>query len=171
VPLGKVIGGQLGGQSAPSERQSGGDHRHDRGRAADHAQQIRQQARGPQAEKHERDLEGLRGVGRAARGSRQRDPDHAQQDRGHRQVLMPSGVLVEQALGEEHQRHQPGRQRRLHDDQRRQQQGHDLKRPAQDRQAGAGEPAGTPEQVPDERHAEVLLAGRLLGVHRLKGDP
>jgi hypothetical protein len=80
-------------------------------------------------------------------------------------------MLVEHPLREEHQHQQPGRERRLHHHQRSQQQGGNLQRPTEDRQARPGQPACASEQVEGQRQAQVLLAGRLLGVHRLEGDP
>jgi hypothetical protein len=80
-------------------------------------------------------------------------------------------MLAEHALREEHQHQQTGGEGRLHDHQWSEQQGQHLQRPAQDRQAGAGQPAGSPEQAPGERQAQVLLVGRLLGIHRLERDP
>gem|GEM_PF-3870417 len=80
-------------------------------------------------------------------------------------------MLAEHSLRQEHQHQQPRRERRLHHYQRREQQCHDLQRPAEDRKPGARQPAGTPQQAPGQRQAQVLVVGRLLGVHRLEGDP
>jgi len=80
-------------------------------------------------------------------------------------------VLAEHPLREEHQHQQAGRQRRLHEHQRSQQQGDHLQRPAEDRQACAEQPARAPDQVLGQRQAQVLLVGRLAGLHRLEGDP
>jgi len=135
------------------------------------AQQIREQAREREADKHERDRQALAGLAHAARGREQARSDHADDDREHRQALGASGVLAEHPLAQEQQHQQSRRERRLHDDQRRQQQRHDLQRPAENRQARAEHPAGAPEQPPHERHPQVLLPRRLPGVHRLQGDP
>jgi hypothetical protein len=80
-------------------------------------------------------------------------------------------VLAEQVLGEEHQHQQAGGEGGLHDDERGQHQRHDLQRPAEDRKAGAGEPAGPPRETPCQSEAQVLLVGGLLGVERLERDP
>lgn len=80
-------------------------------------------------------------------------------------------MLAEHALRDEHQHEQADGKRRLYDHERSQQQGEDLQRPAEDRQPCAGQPAGAPEQAPDERYAQVLLVGRLPGVQRLECDP
>jgi hypothetical protein len=64
----------------------------------------------------------MRRVGRG----RQPRADHPENDRAHRQVLVAPGVLAEHPLGEEHQHEQAGGERRLHDHQRSQQQGHHL---------------------------------------------
>jgi hypothetical protein len=86
-------------------------------------------------------------------------------------VLVTPGVLVQHPLREEHEHQQADGERRLDHHQRSQQQGHDLQRPTKDRQACAEEPASTPDQVPSQCQAQMLLVGRLLGVHSLEGDP
>ncbi len=106
-----------------------------------------------------------------ARWSGQPRADHAGHDRRHRHVLRAAGVLVEHALCKEHQHQQARGERRLHDDQRREQQRDDLQRPAEDRQARSEQPARAAHQAPGERQAQVLIVRRLLGVHRLQGDP
>ncbi len=171
MPLGEVVGGELGRDPAPGEAETGADHRHRRGRAVDRAQQIGQQARDRQDAQHDRDRQFLGGVRVAARGGREPRADHADHDRAHREVLVAPGVLAEHPLRDEHQHEQAGGERGLDDHQRRQQQGEDLQRPAEDRQPRAGEPASAPEQTPDERHAQMLLVGRLPGVERLERDP
>ena len=66
---------------------------------------------------------------------------------------------------------QAGRKRRLHHDQRREQQRDQLQRPAEDRQPRAEQPACAAQQAPGEREAQMLAVRRLLGVHRLQRDP
>lgn len=108
---------------------------------------------------------------RAAGGRRQRGAEDAEEDRGHREVLVAPRPLAEHPLGDEHQHDKAGCEGRLHDDERRQQQGHDLQRKPQDGEPGAEQPARAFDQTPGKRQAQVLLAWRLLGVHRLEGDP
>jgi len=55
MPLGEIVGSKLCRHPAPTEGQARADHRHDRGRAREQAQQVWQQAREPEADKHERD--------------------------------------------------------------------------------------------------------------------
>ena len=97
--------------------------------------------------------------------------DHADHDCDHREVLVAPGVLAEHSLREEHQHEQSTGERRLHDDERRQQQRDDLQRPAENRQSRAEQPAPTSKQAPDERDAKMLAVRRLLRVHRLQRDP
>ena len=113
----------------------------------------------------------LGGVAVGARRRGERDADHAEDDRAHRQVLVAPRVLAEDALREEQQDQQTDRERRLDDDQRREQQRHDLQRPAEHRQAGAHQPARALRQAPNERDPQVLARGRLAGVQGLDGDP
>jgi len=108
VPLVEVIGRQLGGHAAPGERQAGARHRHDRGRAPDRAQQVREHARRAQAHEHERDRQVPGAAGGGARWGGERDAEHAEHDRQHRQVLAPAGVLAQHPLGQE-QEHQQAR--------------------------------------------------------------
>ena len=171
MSLGEVVGGELGGHPAPGEGKPRADHRHRRGGATNHAQQVGQQTDHGQCGEHDRDQEIVGGVRRAERGSRQACADHADHDCADRQVLVAPGALAEHPLGEEHQHQQTAGERRLHDHQRGQQQREHLQRPAEDRQAGAEQPTGAPEEVLGQRQAQVLLMGRLPGLHRLEGDP
>lgn len=171
MPGRKVVGGELGRHSAPAERQAGADHRYLGMLTAHSAQQIGQQAGDAQADQHQRDGQILGGVRGAARGREQARAHHTEHDRAHRHVLVAPSVLAEHSLCQEQQHQQAERERRLHDHQRSQQQRHDLEREAEDRQARAQQPAGAPDQAPRQRQAQVLVVGRLLGVHRLQGDP
>jgi len=67
------------------------------------SQRIGQQARDAEPEQHERDCEILRAVAGDPRRRCQPGADHADHDRGHREVLAPPGVLVQHPLREEHQ--------------------------------------------------------------------
>jgi len=80
-------------------------------------------------------------------------------------------VLAEHPLGEKHQNQKARSEGRLDHHQRRQQQGEDLKRPAEHRQPCAGQPARPAEQAAHQRQAQVLVGGRALGIHRLEGNP
>lgn len=135
------------------------------------AEQVGQQAGEAETDEHKRDRELLGGVGVAAGGCEQPGPDDAQDDRRDRQVLVFAGVLAEHPLCHQHQHEQPGRERRLYDDERSEQQRDHLQRPAEDREAGPEQPAGPPDQAPDEGQTQVLVVGRLLGIHRLERDP
>jgi hypothetical protein len=86
-------------------------------------------------------------------------------------VLVAPRVLAQHALAEEQQHEQTDGERRLHHHERRQQQREHLQRPPQHRQSRAEQPAGTLQQADHERRSQVMLAGRLLGIHRLQGDP
>jgi hypothetical protein len=108
---------------------------------------------------------------RMTRRGRERGTDYAEHDCRHGGVLIASRVLAEHALGKEEQHQQAGSQRWLHDDQRRQQQGHHLQRPAQDRESRAQQPPGAPDQAYDKGRPQVLVVGRLSCIQRLQGDP
>lgn len=167
----EVVGCKLRRDATPTPCQARTDDRHAGGRASDYTQHVGEQACQSQPDQHDRDRQALGAVARRARGGRQAGPDHADHDRDHRQVLFAPRVLVKHPLSEEHQDKQARRERRLHDDQRGQQQRDELQRPAEDRQAGAEQPTGPAHQAPYEREAQMLAAWRLLGVHRLEGDP
>lgn len=109
----------------------------------------------------------MRVAGRGSQGS----AEDAEHDRGHRDVLVASGVLPEHALSDEQQHQQARGQRGLHDHKGREQQRYDLQRPAENREAGAEQPPGALDQSRDQRDAQVLLVGRLPGIQRLQGDP
>ncbi len=171
MPLREIVRRELRRDAAPSAGQAGAHHRDRCRRARQQPQGIRQEARHAQAEEHERDRKILGAVARRAWWRRQpgaRDADH---DRGHRQVLDATRVLMQHALGKEHQYEQPRGERRLHDHERRQQQRDELQRPAEDRQARAEQPARAAQQAPREREAQVLAVRRFLRVQRLQRDP
>jgi len=168
---GEVIGGELCRNAAPAEGHSRADHRDLRVGAPERAQQIRQHARHCQADEHQQDRQLLPRLARVARGGEQPRAEHAEHDRDRRQVLVASRVLAEHPLAQEQQHEQPCGERRLHHHQGREQQRHDLQRPAENRQSRADQPAGTPEESLHERQSQVLVVGSLLGVHRLEGDP
>jgi len=166
----EVVGGELGGDRAPAEGEACADHGHDRVRAAERAHQIGDQAGGSEAHQHQRDRELLRVHG-AARRRRQAGADDAGDDHAHRDVLVATGRLAEDALAEQHQHQEARGQSGLHHDQRRQHQRQHLQGEAEDRQAGAGQPAHAPQESPHERQPQVLVIGRLTGVESLEGDP
>jgi hypothetical protein len=168
---GEVIGGELRRHAAPAKRKARAEHRHLRTGATERTQQVRREGRQSQAEERERDDELLGGVARAARRRAQPGADHAEHDGAHGDVLVTPGVLAQHPLGDQHQHEQTRRERGLHHGERREQQRHNLKRPAEDRQPRAEHPARAPDESPHERHAQVLLLRRVLGVHRLQRDP
>jgi len=151
VSRGDVVRGELGRHPAPAERQTCADHRHLSLLTAEHAQQVGKQARHAQADQHQRDGQLLGGMRGAARGGEQARAHHPQHDRAHCHVLVAPRVLAEHPLGQEQQHQQAHRQGWLHHHQRSQQERHNLKRKAKDRQAGAQQPAHPPDQAPDER--------------------
>ncbi len=167
----EIVGGELGRNAAPAAREAGAHHRHLRDRVPESPQDVGEQAGKRKTQQHQRDrqlLPGLAALTRRRAQSRADDPDD---DREHRQVLVASRVLAEHALAEEQQHQQARGERRLHHHQRGQHQRDDLQRPAENRQSRAKQPASAPEQATDQGQAQVLLVGRLLGVHRLEGDP
>ena len=167
----EVVGGELRRDTAPAAGEAGADHRQCRRRTRQQPQRVREQAREGEAEQHERDREILRAVAGRSRRRGHACADHADHDRGHREVLAPSGVLAEHSLREEHQHEQPGGERRLHDDERSEQQRDYLQRPAEDRQPCAEQPAGTAQQAPGERETQMLAGRRVLRVECLQRDP
>lgn len=130
---GEVIGGELGGHATPAESESGADHRHLGARVAEHAQRVGDEARERERGEHHGDRQLLGGVRGTAWRREQSGADYADHDRADRHVLIASCMLAQHALGEQHQHKQPGRQCRLYDDQRREQQREYLQRPAEDR--------------------------------------
>ncbi len=123
---GKVIGGELGRHAAPAEGEPRTDHRHLGARVAEHAQRVGHEARQRECGEHHGDRQLLGCVGRAAWRREQAGADHADHDRADRHVLIAPRVLAQHPLREQHQHEQSSGQRRLHDDQRREQQRQDL---------------------------------------------
>ncbi len=134
------------------------------------AQQVGQQAHERDATEDEIKLGAAREVG-ALVGGRDRDPGDAEHDRRHRDVLVAARALAEHPLSGEHQHEQAGGERGLNDDQGREFERDHLQRPAEHRERRAEQPAFAPQQSRRERESQVCLCGRLLGVHRLEGDP
>jgi len=167
----EIVRGQLRGDPAPRECEPGAHHRDRCGRAVHRAQQVGEQARRAQRDEHDDERELVGCVRRAARGGREPDARHTGEDREDAQVLIAARRLSQHALAGEHQHEQAHGQRRLHHDQRREQQRHDLKRPPQHREPGTEQPAPTPHQSSRQREAQVLLVRRLARVERLQSDP
>jgi hypothetical protein len=133
-------------------------------------QHVGQQARPRQ--KRERHVEReVANVFVAAVGRRERNAGDADHDRSHREVLDATSSLAEQALPHEHEHQQAGGERRLHDDQRREDQRDHLQRPAEHREPRAEQPAPASDQPRGKRQPQMVVQRRLLGVHRLIGDP
>jgi len=127
-----VIGGELGCDAAPRERQPCPDHRHGRRRAAHEAHYVRQHRQ--QAEPDERECDRLvTDVRGRVRWRGERRAEHPEHDGRNRHVLVPACALSEHPLADEHQHEQAGRERRLHDHQRGQQERENLQRKAEDR--------------------------------------
>jgi len=116
---GEVIRGELRRHAAPAKGHARTDHRHRSARAPERAQHVWEHARHCQGDEHERDRQGLACVMGMARRGRECGTDHAEHDCRHGAVLIASRVLAEHALCKEEQHQQAGRQRRLHNDQRR----------------------------------------------------
>jgi hypothetical protein len=107
----------------------------------------------------------------AALGRGEGDPDDADEDRRHGEVLAPAGALVEHPLADEHQHQQAAGERRLHDDERREQQRDHLQREAENGQRRARQPACAHGELPQQADAQVVLGVHLARVERLKGNP
>jgi hypothetical protein len=167
----QIVGGKLRRDTTPAEGKACADHRDDRARSPQRSKQVGQHAGEAKADEHDRDRQGLARVVGIARRRRQGGADDPEHDRGHRDVLVAAGVLAQHALPDEQQHQQAGSQCRLHDDQWRQQQSHNLQRPAEDRQSRSEQPAGASEESRDECQPQVLLVGCLACVQRLQGDP
>jgi hypothetical protein len=138
---------------------------------SERAQQVGQQADHRETKEHERDRQLLAGRARVTRWSEHRRAEHAQDDRQHRHVLVAPSMLAQHPLAEEQKHQQANRERWLHDHQRGEQQRQHLQRPPEHRQPRPQQPARAAQQAYDQRHPQVLLVGRLLGIHRLQGDP
>ncbi|TMK27397.1 MAG: hypothetical protein E6G62_00250 [Actinobacteria bacterium] len=164
------VGGERCGDAAPAERQPRSDHRHDGRRTTQGAQQVWEQAGHAEADEHEGDRQPA-GVAGGVRRREQGGTHHPDHDRPDGEMLVASAMLAEQALGEEHQHQQARGERGLDDDERREHQRDDLKRPAEHRETRSGEPACPPGKTPCERQPQMLLVWGLLGVQRLQGDP
>lgn len=134
------------------------------------AQQVWQQAHERDATEDEIELGTAREVGVLV-GGRDRDPSYSEHDRRHRDVLVAACALAEHPLSGEHQHEQARGQRGLNDDQGREFEGEHLQRPAEHRERRAEQPAFAPQQPRRQRKSQVRLCGRLLGIHRLEGDP
>lgn len=134
------------------------------------AQHVWQQAYRRQSGKHDIEREAAH-VFVASLWCHQRDARHSHDDRDHRDVLEATCTLAKHALAGKHQHEQPRRQRWLHDDQGRKDQGDHLQRPPNQREPRSEQPSWALDQAPHEREPQPVLRGGLPGVHRLVGDP
>jgi len=100
---------------------------------------------------------GVRGQ-RVALGGRQRHPDDAERDRGHGQHLARADWLGVVAGAGDEQEDEAGRQRRLHDGQRSEQERADVQTEAHDHDQAAGDPARPAEQARDQGQPHGVLA-------------
>jgi hypothetical protein len=170
-PLVRVrrIGDELRRQAAGRERgagRQGGDDAVD----APPAQGIGSEGDG--AERRERSCE--RPPADVVRGGAGRGggkPGHPRDDRPDRECVASSHGLVERAGAEREQEHEAEGQGRLHDGQGREQKRRRLKRPAEQPQSGAGEPAGPTSEPRDERQAQAAILGHHARLDRLQRDP
>jgi hypothetical protein len=164
-----VVRRELRREAAPREAEARSDHRDRRHAPPGRGEQVRSHREDAEPHEHERQHEVV-GVRGAAFGGGQRDPHDAHDDREHREVLAPAGVLVEHPLRGEHEHDQARGERRLDDYERSEQERDDLQRPAQDGHRRAELPARLAQQSPGERGSQVLIVGRLLGLGGLEGD-
>ncbi len=171
MPVCEIVGCELRRDAAPAARNAGSEHRQRGRRACQEPHEVWQQRGETEADEDGGDRDVLGAVASRAGRRKQGRADHAEDDREHRDMLAAPGVLAEHPLGEQQKHEQAAGKRRLHDDERREQQRDDLQRPAEDRQSGAEEPARAADQSQRERHAQVLALRRLLRVHRLQRDP
>jgi len=164
------VGDELVGQAAPGEAEPGADHRRVGDPPARELEQERRRGRDAEQAQHDVDRDAVDVVGVVARGER-RDPDDAGDDRADREQLAPPRPLAQQPLAREQQHEQPGRERRLHDDERRIRERDDLQRPAEHRHAGSEQPARACHKVRQERDPQRVAVGRVASVERLDRDP
>ncbi|GAC1437506.1 MAG: hypothetical protein NVSMB51_11680 [Solirubrobacteraceae bacterium] len=134
------------------------------------AQGIWRRSEQANARERERQRRGARVGGRMLRCER-RDAGNTAGDRCDRRELTRSGALAEQPLGGHQQHRQAERQRRLHDDQRRERKCEDLQRPAEDRHRRAGEPAAAAQQCAKQRRPQPVAGIDGAGVECLDCDP
>jgi hypothetical protein len=164
-----VVGRELRREAAPGEAEARSDHRDRRHAPPGRGQQVRSHREDAEPHEHERQHEVV-GVRGAAFRRGQRDPHHTHDDREHREVLAPAGMLVEHPLRREHEHDQARGERRLDHHERGEQQRDDLQRPAHDGHRRAELPARFAQQPPGERGSQMLIVGRLLGLGGLEGD-
>ncbi len=86
-------------------------------------------------------------------------------------MLAAARTLVEHPLADEHEHEQTAGQRRLHDDEGREQERDDLQREAEHRQRRPRKPARPSGQLTDEADPQVVIGVDLARIERLKGNP
>jgi hypothetical protein len=161
---------QLGGQCRQRERRARGDHDRPGARARTGAEapgHDRDQRDRPQHDRDapHRDVRVDR-VAARRRGERQhRDPgDHG----AGGEPLAPRDRLAQRAAREREQQHRADAERRLHDRQRCEREGRDLKRPADRAEREAREPAWPAQKTPEQHGVQALggvLRARLARLH------
>lgn len=170
MPVLQIVRGELRRDAAPAEGEPRAKDRDRAVPAAEHLQPIWEQAEDAKGEQDEQQRL-VSGVAAAAGRGGERGASDADHDRDHRDVLPPAGALAQHPLARDHEHEQPGRERGLDDDERREQQRSDLEGPPEQRQAGAEQPAALRDEAAHEREAEVRPGRGLLRVHRLQRNP
>jgi hypothetical protein len=102
-----------------------------------------------------------------ARGGGQREHRDTTDDRADAPKFAPADRFVQQTRSDHEQRQQTRRKHRLHQRQWRQHQRPDLRQPADQRQAGSGQPAPARCEPLQQRQAQRMIGGQLASVERL----
>lgn len=110
------------------------------------------------------------GLGVVLSGHDERESGDAREDARDRESVAALDRLVQQPLARHEQHEDPDRQRGLHERDRRQREGPDLKRPAEHGERRPSEPARPAREAHEQRRAQVRVGGGVAGVQRLHGE-
>ena len=104
-------------------------------------------------------------------GCKPGDERHGGDDRGDRQHLPAADRLVHVPGGDQHDEHEPARERRLNERQRRVRECQSLQPPARQATGRAQHPAGPPDQLAEQPEPKGTMLGYLARLDRLQPDP
>ena len=166
---GEIVGEELGRKAIAGVGRPGAHGDEEAGRPPCAGERVRDERDDPQDGDRGDNARAARVIGVARRG-RPRQHADADRHRRHAQDLAPPDPFSQHTGADPEQHDQAHRKGGLHQRERDEQQGADLRRPAAQREPGSDQPARPPDQAPEEGDAEVLLLRSLPRLERLQAD-
>ena len=169
-PRRQLVGQQLAGDRRPGVAEAGAEDGEQAQRGGPAAQHVGSRDRDRHQAEGERDRQRCRRGRWCGRAPPRRRPRPRRRSPPRRRTRACPGASPSLRRPEPEQHDQPADQARLHHRQRRQQQRHDLQRPAQQPQRRRPQPLPVPHQLPDQRDPQRVLVRHIPRLQRLQRD-